>query len=75
MDRVMPFGKHKGKQFSAIPRGYLRWMIANVPVDGWLKNEIDHILYGSPLLARPLTHEEALDRILCEYDPDAAWVT
>ncbi len=27
---VMSFGKHKGKLVSEVPRGYLRWTVANV---------------------------------------------
>lgn len=30
MPIVMPFGKHKGKPVSEVPRGYLRWFIAEV---------------------------------------------
>lgn len=26
---TMPFGKHEGKAFSAIPKGYLNWLIKN----------------------------------------------
>lgn len=29
---VMPFGKHRGTRFDALPEGYLRWVVRNFSV-------------------------------------------
>lgn len=55
---VMSFGKHTGKPLNAIPKGYLRWLIANVSISQELKADITAILDGQPL---PLPVEEQLE--------------
>ena len=34
----MPFGKHKDKELTEIPKGYLRWLRSQEWVGGWLAN-------------------------------------
>jgi hypothetical protein len=49
METTMPFGKHKGQPLSTVPRGYLRWLRANVDIDDWLQVAVDAILDGPPI--------------------------
>jgi uncharacterized protein (DUF3820 family) len=35
----MPFGKHKGKSFSALPSGYLRWLCG----EDWFEEKHEHL--------------------------------
>jgi hypothetical protein len=44
----MPFGKHKDKELTEIPRGYLRWLRSQDWVAGWLANGMDQVLNGEP---------------------------
>jgi hypothetical protein len=56
----MPFGKHKGKEFTAIPRGYLAWCLNNLELPVQLWRDIKATLAGEPL---PKTREEKLAEI------------
>ena len=44
----MPFGKHKGKPLSAVPRGYLQWLYRQDFVRQPLKGRIERVLFGIP---------------------------
>ena len=44
----MLFGRHKGREIAEIPRGYLRWLAGNVPIQGELANEVCSVLGISP---------------------------
>lgn len=41
---VMPFGRHKSKRISSIPKQYLRWLCKNVKLAGQLKKEVEQEL-------------------------------
>ncbi len=40
----MPFGKHKDKDMSEIPKPYLRWLRGQEWVGGWLAYALDEAL-------------------------------
>jgi putative quorum-sensing-regulated virulence factor len=40
----MPFGKHKGKRFSDIPAGYLKWTLENLTLHDDLRMSIKRYL-------------------------------
>lgn len=44
----MPFGKHKGKEVSEVPKGYLRWLRKNADLFGSLASEVDAVLGEEP---------------------------
>jgi hypothetical protein len=44
----MPFGKYKGVEVEDIPRSYLVWIEANVPLRGNLAEEVYNVLRGLP---------------------------
>ena len=44
----MPFGKHKDKEVSEIPRGYLRWLRRQDWLGGWLEQAVDEALGLAP---------------------------
>lgn len=50
----MPFGKHKGKELTEIPKGYLHWLRSQDWLNGWLKNAVAEAL-GEPVPQK--THE------------------
>jgi hypothetical protein len=33
---TMPFGKHKGTLIRDLPTHYLRWIVENTDIDGWV---------------------------------------
>lgn len=41
---LMPFGKHKGKHVSTLPKSYLRWLRQNVELKGELAAAVDAAL-------------------------------
>ncbi len=47
----MPFGKHKGKELTLIPKGYLRWLRSQDWLGGWLTNAVAETL-GEPVPKR-----------------------
>ena len=44
----MPFGRHKGKELSAIPPDYLEWISDNLTITGDLADEIYRVLGTGP---------------------------
>jgi uncharacterized protein (DUF3820 family) len=42
---VMPWGKHKGRRLSAIPRQYLEWLQNERPAGDWLRHMIAQELF------------------------------
>jgi uncharacterized protein (DUF3820 family) len=40
----MPFGKHKDKDLSEIPKPYLRWLRGQEWIGGWLAYALDEAL-------------------------------
>jgi len=44
----MPFGKHKDKELTELPRGYLRWLRGQDWVSGWLAQAVDEALGLAP---------------------------
>lgn len=44
----MPFGKHKGKPLSEIPRGYLQWLSRWEHTWPWLRKAAENELNGVP---------------------------
>jgi hypothetical protein len=46
---TMPFGKHRGVPLDKIPRGYLRWVLAECDLSPSLREDIAAIVKGEPL--------------------------
>ena len=44
----MPFGKHKDKELTEIPKGYLRWLRQQDWLSGWLAQAVDEALGLTP---------------------------
>jgi hypothetical protein len=45
----MSFGKYEGVWLDEVPRPYLRWLRANVPLGGLLARSVDYVLnHGRP---------------------------
>ena len=44
----MPFGKYEGREITDVPKGYLRWLENNVPIQGNLGEEVYAVLRGLP---------------------------
>ena len=63
---LMPFGKYKGLQINQVPRDYLRWLLRQGTLYGWLLDVIASVVTGIPL---PETDEEKVNRIVRSYDP------
>lgn len=55
----MPFGKHKGKEVSEVPKGYLRWLLNNGELYGSLASEIASVLGEE---SSELSENERVDR-------------
>jgi uncharacterized protein (DUF3820 family) len=53
----MPFGKHKGKELTEIPKGYLRWLRRQDWVGDWLVNGVDQVLDGKQPSRDELVHQ------------------
>lgn len=46
----MTFGKHIGRPLDQIPKGYLRWVVGNVPgLEPTLADAIDKAIRGEPI--------------------------
>jgi hypothetical protein len=58
---VMPFGKHKGRRLDEVPRGYLRWMLANCDLSHDLKADIEAVVKGEPL---PLSLDQRVQAMM-----------
>jgi len=41
---IMPFGKHKGENFSDIPSGYLKWVLNNTEISDKYKQKLRSVL-------------------------------
>jgi hypothetical protein len=37
----MPFGKHRGKQLSELPAGYLAWLLTLPDLNAWLRQALE----------------------------------
>ena len=46
---TMPFGKHQGKPLNQIPRGYLRWLLAECDPSPSLREDIEAVVAEQPL--------------------------
>ena len=44
----MPFGKHKDRELTELPRGYLRWLRQQDWLGGWLAQAVDEALGLAP---------------------------
>ena len=44
----MPFGRHEGQQVHEIPRGYLRWALANLDLSPELRQAMELGLEKKP---------------------------
>jgi hypothetical protein len=40
MAAVMPFGRHRGKCLTALPDGYLKWLLQHCDLEPWLLSEV-----------------------------------
>lgn len=60
---LMPFGKHKGQALDNVPKGYLHWLKANVPLFSPLVDAVDAVLAGKPVPDHLETLDAKLDRI------------
>lgn len=65
----MPFGKYNGKPLESVPRGYLRWLVANVPLAEWLHEAVTRRIQGLPPAPPPPDLEDQVHEIVKEYDP------
>ena len=45
----MPFGKHRGVPLDQIPRGYLRWLLAECDLSPSLREDIEAVVAEKPL--------------------------
>jgi hypothetical protein len=61
----MPFGKHKGKELTEIPRGYLRWLQGNIELSGWLAHGVSQALVGKAVMDQPI-REKSQDELVHE---------
>ncbi len=59
----MPFGKHRGKEITEIPRGYLKWLENNVTIQGELAEEVYAVVRGIP--RRPVKNVED---VVCAFE-------
>ena len=49
----MPFGKHKDRELTEIPKGYLRWLRSQDWLGGWLANGVAEAL-GEAVAEKPM---------------------
>ena len=54
---AMPFGKHKGKRLDKLPKGYLKWMLAECDLSEDLRQAAQCVLAGKPI---PLSMDEQI---------------
>jgi hypothetical protein len=57
----MPFGKHQGKPLDQIPRGYLRWVLAECDLLPDLQADIEAVVRGEPL---PMSMDERVANLM-----------
>jgi hypothetical protein len=58
----MPFGRHKGKDLTEIPRGYLRWALKNCShLDPELRTDMEAVVRGEPI---PKSMDERINEII-----------
>ena len=55
----MPFGKHKDKELSEVPKRYLRWLRSQEWIGGWLATAVDQMLSDTRKTASPEVHHIA----------------
>jgi hypothetical protein len=67
----MPFGKHKGKELTEIPKGYLRWLRNQDWVGAWLVDGVDEVLEGQQR-SEP-SREELIEQIVKPWEGDNGW--
>ena len=48
--RLMPFGKFAGYPIEEVPRQYLRWLVRQGQLYGQLKDDVERVIAGRPLL-------------------------
>jgi len=68
----MPFGKHKDKELTEIPKGYLRWLRTQDWVGGWLANAVDQVLDGKPQEPEP-SRDELVHQIVKPWEGHNGW--
>ena len=64
----MVFGKYKGKDITAVPRGYLRWLLGT-GIDEPLRQVIEDVLAGREVTAEQLqggTDDERIPQLMQE---------
>jgi len=62
----MPFGKHKDKDLTEIPKGYLRWLRSQDWVAGWLAQSVDEVLNGNPAVDGQEAPERSTEELICD---------
>lgn len=65
----MSFGKYKGNELDQIPKGYLKWVMANCSINDELKSAIEAI---TGPVAKPLSDEEKLIELCKQYEKEQA---
>ena len=56
----MPFGKYQDREMTEIPKQYLRWLLTQQWLGGWLVDEINDVLNGKVVADSDKTFEELL---------------
>jgi hypothetical protein len=54
----MPFGKYRDTDITQIKKGYLKWVLKNLTLDPSLRQDIEDVLDGKPLIVKPSIDEQ-----------------
>ena len=50
---TMPFGKHKGKKLTEVPKGYARWCLETCTLSPSLRSQLRAVADGKPVPPTP----------------------
>lgn len=62
----MPFGKHRGREVHRMPKGYLRWMLANCDLSPELRRAVEDGLEGIAYTPPKPVDVDALVHKICK---------
>ena len=61
---TMPFGKHKGKPLTKVPKGYIGWILDHFDLSDGLRRDLQAVLNRDPLPPRAEDLEATLRAIM-----------
>ena len=70
---LMPFGKYKGQELTALPDEYFCWLVANIPLREPLRSAVAAEITERDLEVPPLSPSSRLPRRVAKEKEEGAW--